>query len=93
MVPTAQHQFEENPEYPPLSSLVPQVPLILSSMSSISLPNLCLTAQTIRTGTVDPDVGGIAVGVSSMFNVFEKSCDFSNVIMYQCRYGHKYSSS
>ena len=50
-------------------------------MNSISLPNLCLTAQTIRTGPVDPDVGGIAVGVSSMFNVFEKIVDFSNVCM------------
>ena len=42
-------------------------------MNSIGLPDPCLTAQTIRTGPVDPDVGGIAVGVSSMFYVFDKS--------------------
>ena len=45
-------------------------------MSPISLPDPCLTNQTIRTGPVDPDVGGIAVGVSSMCNVFEKSVTF-----------------
>jgi len=42
-------------------------------MNSIRLPDPCLTAQTIRTGPVDPDVGGFAVGVSSMFSVLEKS--------------------
>ena len=42
-------------------------------MSPITLPDPCFTNQTIRTGPVDPDVGGIAVGVSSMFYVFEKS--------------------
>ena len=41
-------------------------------MNSISLPDPCLTVQTIHTGPVALDVGGIAVGVSSMFNVFEK---------------------
>jgi len=41
-------------------------------MSSIRLPHPCLTAQTIRLGPVNPDVGGVAVGVSSVFYVFEK---------------------
>ncbi|EDR03024.1 uncharacterized protein LACBIDRAFT_307555 [Laccaria bicolor S238N-H82] len=52
-------------------------------MNSISLPDPCLTAQTIRTGPVDPDVGGIAVGVSNIsINILLRtspSRNFSNV--------------
>ena len=47
--------------------------MVLSTMNSIRLPDPCHTAQTIRTGSIDPDVKGIAVGLSSMFYVFKKS--------------------
>lgn len=71
MVATAQHQIEETPNIRLFHLYNPKPPLILSTMNSISLPqDPCLTAQTIRTGPVNPDVGGIAVGVSSMFYVF-----------------------
>ena len=68
-----ERQTQENPHIRLFHLYYPNVPLILSTMNSIRLPHPCLTAQTIRTGPVDPDVGGIAVGMSSMFHAFEKS--------------------
>jgi len=71
MIKTAQHQTRENPHVCLFHLYYPNVPLILSTMNSLRLPHPHLTAQTIRLFPVEPDVG-VAVGVSSMFYVFEK---------------------
>ena len=73
MIKTAQHQTQENPHIRLFHLYYPNVSLIVSTMNSIRSPQHCLIAQTIRTVPVNSDVGGIAVGASSMFYVLEKS--------------------